>query len=226
MSISTILFDAGDILYSKPRRKGEIAKFLTDRGYRAPPPKDPVERAKRLRAHAGQIGVQEFMTWLMGHYGVTDPKDVSDGVALLRRLQSDVTFFDGVAETLHELKRRGFKLGIVTNTLNPPAEKNEWFKTVGIDGIWDSYAYSCELGIVKPDAGIYMAALDPLGVHPENAIFVGHAQCEIDGAKAIGMTTVRFNPDPDCERSDFFVNCFPDLLTLDPVRDRVGITTT
>lgn len=40
--MSTILFDAGDILYSKPWRKGMIAKFLTDRGYKVPGYKDPV----------------------------------------------------------------------------------------------------------------------------------------------------------------------------------------
>lgn len=214
MNISTILFDAGDILYSKPRRKGIIAKFLTDRGYDAPKANDPVERKMRLKAHAGDIGVQEFMEWLMGHYGVSDLEGVQEGVAMLRSQQSDVTFFDGVGDTLHELKRRGFKLGVVTNTFNPPAEKNKWFETIGIDGIWDSYADSCELGVVKPDPKIYMAALKPLGVAPEDAIFVGHAQYEIDGAKAIGMTTVRFNPDPDCTESDHLIAQFPDLLDV------------
>ena len=92
--------------------------------------------------------------------------------------------------------------------------QNNWFKTIGIDGIWDSYADSCELGVVKPDARIYLAALNPLKVAPENAIFVGHAQYEIDGAKALGMTTVRFNPDADCTKSDHLIAHFPDLLTV------------
>lgn len=214
VSINTILFDAGDILYSKPRRKAAVAKFLTDRGYAAPKEKDAVERAMRLKAHAGKLGVQNFMEWLMEHYGVSDPQHVKDGITLLRAQQSDVTFFDGVAETLHELKRQGFKLGIVTNTFNPPKEKNVWFKTIGIDGIWDSYADSCELGVVKPDPAIYQAALRPLGVEPQNAIFVGHAQYEIDGAKALGLTTVRFNPDKDCTESDYLIAEFRDLLDV------------
>lgn len=216
MGISTILFDAGDILYSKPRRRSGIAKFLNDRGYKTPPPRDPTERAMRLKAHAGQIGAQEFFEWLMAHYGVTDRQDVADGVALLRELHSDVTFFRGVSETLHKLKRRGFKLGIVTNTFNPPAEKKKWFKRIGIDEIWDSYADSCELGVVKPDPEIYFAALQPLAVKPENAAFVGHAQVEIDGAKALGMTTIRFNPDADCETADYTVSEFSALISLPP----------
>ncbi|WP_112322855.1 HAD family hydrolase [Oceanibium sediminis] len=217
MSISAILFDAGDILYSKPKRRPAIVKFLTDRGHPPPAAKDPVERQMRLKAHAGKIGVQPFMEWLMAHYGVTDPQEVADGVAMLRAQQSDVVFFDGVGETLHELKRQGFKLGIVTNTFNPPAEKAQWFKTIGVDGIWDSYADSCELGVVKPDPAIYLAALEPLKISPRNAAFVGHAQVELDGAKALGMTTIRFNPDPDCDRSDYTAQAFSDLLSLPPI---------
>ena len=126
-------------------------------------------------------------------------------------------FFEGVPETLHELKRKGFKLGIVTNTFNSRQEKNSWFKTVGIDNIWDSYADSFELQVTKPDPKIYLAALEPINESPENAAFVGHAKIEIDGAKAIGLTTVIFNPDPDCKEADFKIEKFNDLLKIPPV---------
>ena len=222
MGILAVLFDAGDILYNKPRRKAAIEKFLKDRGYPMPPPIDPVAKKMRLRAHAGKIGVEAFMEWLMQHYGVTKKQDIADGIKLLQAQQSDVSFFEGVPETLHELKQRGFKLGIVTNTFNPPSEKMVWFKSVGIDQVWDSYADSCELGIVKPAPGIYMAALDPLNVKPQDAIFVGHSQKELDGAKTIGMTTVRFNSDPDCTTSDLQVGTFRDLLELALLRSEAA----
>jgi FMN phosphatase YigB (HAD superfamily) len=38
---------------------------------------------------------------------------------------------------------------------------------------------------------------------------------EIDGAKEIGMTTVRFISDPDCNEADFEVGSFDDLLNLE-----------
>ncbi len=173
----------------------------------------------RLAAHGGRISVDTFFGWLLARYGVENPQDLADGVALLKNLQSDVQFFEGVAETLHELKRRGLKLGIVTNTFNPPEEKNQWFKTIGIDGIWDSYADSCILKAVKPEPEIYLAALEPLGVAPQNAMFVGHAQYELDGAKALGMTTVRFNADADCFNADHTAIKFSDLLSLAPITE-------
>lgn len=185
MPLKTILFDAGDILYNKPNRKSSVIKFLTERGYSAPLENDPVEKAKRKDAHAGRIETDSFFEWLMKHYGVTNSSDFADGIELLKKQQSDVHFFEGVPETLHELKRKGFKLGIVTNTFNSRQEKNSWFKTVGIDNIWDSYADSFELQVTKPDPKIYLAALEPINESPENAAFVGHAKIEIDGAKAI-----------------------------------------
>lgn len=217
MPLKTILFDAGDILYNKPNRKSSVNQFLTERGYPLPLENDPIEKAKRRDAHAGRIETDSFFEWLMSHYGVTDSSDFSDGIKLLKEQQSDVHFFEGVPETLHELKRKGFKLGIVTNTFNSRQEKNTWFKTVGIDGIWDSYADSFELKITKPDPQIYLAALDPLNENPENAAFVGHAKVEIDGAKAIGLTTIIFNPDPDCTQADFKIEKFKELLDIEPI---------
>ena len=217
MLLKTILFDAGDILYNKPNRKSSVIKFLTERGYAAPVENDPIEKAKRRDAHTGKIETEHFFEWLMEHYGVTNLTDAADGIKLLKEQQSDVHFFEGVPETLHELKRLGFKLGIVTNTFNSRHEKNIWFESVGIDGIWDSYADSFELQITKPDPGIYLAALSPLNVSPENAAFVGHAQIEIDGAKAIGLTTIIFNPDPNCTKADYRIENFKDLLEITPI---------
>ena len=38
---------------------------------------------------------------------------------------------------------------------------------------------------------------------------------EIDGARGIGMTTVRRISDPDCNEADFKVGSFDDLLNLE-----------
>ena len=215
--IHAILFDAGDILYSKPSRQQAFDAFLLSRGYAASKNPDPIAKEMRLKAHAGQMSELEFFERLMAHHGVNHPTDVEDGIKLLHAEQRKVVFFDGVADTLFELKRQGFKLGIVTNTYNSQQEKYKWFAPLGIDKVWDTYANSCDLKIIKPDPAIYMAALDPIGVHPQNAAFVGHAKKELDGAKALDITTIRFNPDPDCVEADFTANSFRDILDLSSI---------
>lgn len=224
--IQAILFDAGDILYSKPNRQHAFDAFLTSRGYPASKNPDPIAKAMRLRAHAGQMSELEFFKKLLVHHGVHDPKDVAEGIKLLHAEQRKVVFFDGVDDTLFELKRRGFKLGIVTNTYNTRKEKYKWFAPLGIDKVWDTYANSCDLKIVKPDPAIYMAALDPIGVRPQNAAFVGHSKKELDGAKALNITTIRFNPDPDCLEADFTANSFKDILDLTCIVESGNTTST
>ena len=157
----------------------------------------PASNSKELRveAHAGRLSEEEYYRRLLAHFGLKDPDDIAGGIDLLTRVNREVEFFEGVAETLHDLKKSGFRLGIVTNTFNSKTEKLEWFRRIGIDQLWDSYANSCDLQLVKPDPEIYLAALEPLGISPANAAFVGHAQKELDGAKALGMTTIRFNGD-------------------------------
>ena len=86
---------------------------------------------------------------------------------------------------------------------------------------WDSCGF-CELGVVKPDPEIYLAAA--FGSCAKNAFFVGHAQYEIDGAKALGMTTIRFNPDPDCTVSDHLITRFPDLLDVAQMSSKTETT--
>ena len=131
--IRAILFDAGDILYSKPGRKKSLDEFLMSRGYEASSNPDPIAKALRLSAHAGEISERSFFEKLMDHYGVTNPQHVEEGIQLLHREQRNVVFFDGVADTLFQLKSSGFKLGIVTNTYNSKEEKHRWFASIGID---------------------------------------------------------------------------------------------
>jgi FMN phosphatase YigB (HAD superfamily) len=85
-------------------------------------------------------------------------------------------FTDGIVDALFALKSNGLKLGIVTNTYNSTEEKMTWFKSIGIDDIWDGYATSCEIKAIKPDPAIYLAALKPFGGKPLDAIFVAHTK--------------------------------------------------
>jgi len=71
----------------------------------------------------------------------------------------------------------------------------------------------------KPAPPIYRIALDELGIEPKEAAFVGHKASELQGAKAVGMTTVAFNYGKDVE-ADFYIEFFSDLLTLPILTER------
>ena len=219
MSLKAILFDAGDILYYRPRRGEALAAFLKERGLVAVPPGQPQRAVLKRRAHAGEISKDEHHDAVLELCGVTDPAARKDGSRVMDDDQSDVEFFDGVPETLHRLKAAGLRLGVVTNTFDSTKAKLGWFSKVGIEKVWDSFANSCEVKVNKPDARIYLAALDPLNLSPGEAAFVGHAAVELEGAKALGMTTVAFNRDDETVGADHVISRFselPDVLGIAP----------
>ena len=211
MTLKAILFDAGDILYHRPRRGKALAAFLEERGLVPLPPDQPQRADLKRRAHAGEISKDEHHDALLELCGVTDPAERAEGRRALDDDQRDVEFFAGVPETLHRLKAAGLRLGVVTNTFDSTATKHGWFARVGIEKVWDSFATSCELKVNKPDARIYLAALEPLHLAPEKAAFVGHAAAELAGAKALGMTTIAFNRDDETVEADHIISRFSEL---------------
>ena len=213
MTLKAILFDAGDIIYHRDRETDPLATYLARHGL--PPYKRVPETADlRRRAYAGEVTKEDHHRGLLQHYGITDPQDVAEGIEAINQGQAAVIFFDGVAETLHRLKAAGFSLAIVTNTFDSTEDKLGWFSRIGIEGVWDGIANSCELKISKPDPRIYLAALEPTGVPPGEAAFVGHAAYELEAAKALGMTTIAFNRDSPDVSADHVADHFADLVGI------------
>ena len=218
MIINAILFDAGGVLYHRPRRGSHLAAFLADQGLSNTPDQRKLTELKR-QAFAGQLTKETYQDAVLELHGVYDPTVRLQGRHVMDEDQRDIVFFDGVPETLHRLKAAGFRLGVVTNTFDATKDKLGWFRRVGIDALWDSFATSCELKVCKPDRGIYMAALDPLGLRPEEAAFVGHAAKELEGAKKLGMSTVAFNRDTENVTANHIVELFSELLSVFGIHD-------
>jgi putative hydrolase of the HAD superfamily len=212
-----VLFDAGDILYHRPRRGRSFSAFLAGLGLPAeetPDAQHDDERAGIVQqAYCGRISQDQYHEALVRLYGVTQPEQVERGKQILRDEEDDVQFYEGVRETLITLKARGFLLGIITDTAAPVHVKLRWFEQGGFGHVWDSIIASCEVGVRKPDLAIYQAALRQLGVSAGQAVFVGHKSTELQGARNAGFRTVALNHDPGAE-ADTHIQHFADLLSL------------
>src|SRR5947207_14985163 len=109
---------------------------------------------------------------------------------MLSTARRDIVLYEGVVKMVQTLCTRVFKLSIVTDTVTPTTETLCYFAHQGLDIAWDAFANSTEVGTRKPDPRIYQAALTQSGVAPAETVFVGHNQAELNGAHALGMTTV------------------------------------
>ncbi len=211
--IKAILFDAGDILYYRPNKEQKLKSFLSGLGIHYQPPTFEDGEALQDLAFRNLISQEEYHEAMIRLYGVLASEDVDCGKRLLAEIENDVDFYAGAAETLHSLKKQGFMLGIITDTAAPVYVKLGWFERGGFGDVWDAIISSKELGIRKPEAEIYLTALNRLGVRAEQAVFVGHKLSELEGAQAVGMKTVAFNYVPPV-KADYFIDCLPELLSL------------
>lgn len=94
--------------------------------------------------------------------------------------------FSDVDEVLRGLRSRGFLLAFCSNLAKPyvaPAER--------LLPRADASAYSCRLGVMKPDARIYNELCAALGVAPTQAVMVGDTLAtDVDGPLAVGMNAI------------------------------------
>jgi putative hydrolase of the HAD superfamily len=92
-------------------------------------------------------------------------------------------------ETLAELRRRGLKLGVITN--GPGVLQRRKLAVLGLDRAFDAVLVSDEEGVGKPDAEIFRRALARLGVAAHQAVFVGdHPVADVEGAHLAGLLAV------------------------------------
>jgi len=110
--------------------------------------------------------------------------------------ENGVHLWDDSVPTLRELRARGLRTAIVSNcdhSTRPIVDE------LGLGREADAIVLSFEVGVAKPDPGIYREALDALGAQPEEAVFVDDQAGYCDGAQAVGIRSfliLRDDADP------------------------------
>ena len=91
--------------------------------------------------------------------------------------------------TVSELKRRGFRLGVIANQ---PAGTEARLAAWGLLGYFDVVAASAELGLAKPDPAIFQWALSQAGCPAQASMMVGdRLDNDVAPANRLGIHSVR-----------------------------------
>ena len=99
------------------------------------------------------------------------------------------TLFPNVAETLKVLTKNKIPMGICTN--KPQAATLKVLEYFGLSSVFEAVIGGDQLGGVrKPDPRHIMAALDLLGVAPNDAVMVGDSPNDIDVAINAGVRSI------------------------------------
>ena len=89
---------------------------------------------------------------------------------------------------IEDLRRSGIKTALVSNA---DAMEVAAYGSSPLAARFDAEVFSCDVGLVKPEAGIYLKALSALGLDASQCMFVGDGGSnELEGARAVGLRTV------------------------------------
>ncbi|MBQ7183804.1 MAG: HAD family hydrolase [Clostridia bacterium] len=134
---------------------------------------------------------------------------------------------DGGIDVIRELRRRGFRLGIISNLIGEE-EIYAWLRQDGLEDLFDTVILSSICHIRKPDPEMYRMGCRELGFGPEECASVAdNLNRDITGAKraGIGANILFISPEKlakktitDENRPDYIVHRFIDILDLPILR--------
>jgi len=92
-------------------------------------------------------------------------------------------------KALEELKDRGKRIGLISNTGKTPGIMLRiMLKEIGLFKYFDDMVFSDETGYLKPDSRIFQTAIERLGAKKEETIYIGDMKgCDYDGAMLAGL---------------------------------------
>lgn len=120
---------------------------------------------------------------------------------ILRRPYADAlldfkpVMVEGAAEVLESMRKKGFRIGLISNTGRTPGETiRRVLDGYGILGYFDATVFSNEVGYIKPNRRIFERALSGLGSEASRSVHVGDSVLlDIYGAREAGMGAILFN---------------------------------
>lgn len=121
--------------------------------------------------------------------------------------------YDGMSEAMHELKKRGCILAVLSNKQDIYVKKI--IAMLFDDGII-SYAQGQTELPRKPDPTVALAIAERFSAVPSDCAFIGDSGVDVSTAKNAGMTSVAcswgYRPIDDLKAADFIINS-PSALT-------------
>lgn len=135
-----------------------------------------------------QEGRGEIFNRLCERYDVDIP--VEELVRIYRETKPVLSLYPDGEEFLERLEKRQIKTGLITDG-NAQVQYNK-IRALGLDRRLDVVLASYDLGLRKPDPGVYVYCLEKLGCGPEEAVYIGDNPLkDFIGARKLGMKTVR-----------------------------------
>ena len=128
-------------------------------------------------------------------------------------------------ETIIQLSKRGYLLGIIANTITE-TEIPDYLETDSLTSYFKTVVLSSKVGIRKPNPEIYWEAARRMGVQPEKCVYVGDNPVrDVEGTRkaGYGMFILFYEPATQAKepptgeiKPDYIIHAMKDLLDIFP----------
>ncbi len=187
LALRAVIFDYGMVLSGPPDPKAHAA-LMRITGL---PAKrlDPLYWADRHAFDEGKLTGEAYWRDILRQAGLTlSPSAVAELMQWDARMW--MTLNPAMLAWQGALKASGFLTAILSNIGDSVQQAMEreikWLTR------FDVLVWSYQLRMAKPDPAIYRYALEKLGTHPEETLFIDDRQENIETAKALGMKALLF----------------------------------
>ncbi len=244
--VEAIMFDMGGTLRGSIKRdeaeKVEIVReIITLLDVDTPPAEFTellTERTKKYRRWAKEslVDVNEHELWTKWLLPDWPPEQISGIVMELNRLWRKATgdriVFPETKEVVLELFRRGYRLGLVSNTVSS-VETPQLLDELELTGCFETVVLSCVVGIRKPNPAILLEATRRMEIDPRNCAYIGNLlNRDVQPSQKAGFARVVILRDPETFtehqaqypelKADEYIDDLKELLEIFPLRKVKG----
>jgi putative hydrolase of the HAD superfamily len=215
--LRAVLFDAGNTLvFLDYTRLAEEVGAALDLPLTGPGLVQYVSHAAEAMERAGgndQDRAATYLETLFLRAGVPSHR-LGEVRACLGRMHRERHLWSSVversAEALARLQAAGLRLGVVSNS---DGRVEQALEAAGLRRYFDVVIDSALVGVEKPDPRIFQAALERLGVEPDEALYVGDLyRVDVIGARAAGIEAILLGHADEADTSCRSVRSIEDLV--------------
>lgn len=182
--IAAVLFDLdGTLADTAPDLGLALNRLLAEEGR----PAQPYEAIRPVASHGARGLIR--LGFSIGQEHSDFPRLRARFLELYDACYCEETrLFDGVTELLATLSDRGLPWGIVTN--KPARFTDPLVAALPLPSAPGAVVSGDTVGVAKPDPRPMYYAAELLGIAPENCLYVGDAERDMEAGNRVGMTTV------------------------------------
>ncbi len=151
---------------------------------------------ERMTGELLEVPLDHFFPLLFEDLGISaaaNQEASREAVLFITEQVHEVTVvLPGAVEFLALLKKKGIRLGLVSNTQIPPVQRCESLHRLGFLPYFDAVVLSSGFMHRKPKAAIFLEALRRLEVRPEECLHFGDSlSADVEGARGAGILSVQ-----------------------------------